>query len=373
MKTMDDIQLIEAIERYLNGEMSNTEMEQFESMRKSTPQIDQMVVEHSMFLHEMDAYARRKNFSKTTEITFNTLFETGIWNPSNEQSTKHKIVQLWNRYIKVTAIAASVGGIIALITTIMTIYFSPNLNGSQVIQLSKQVEVIRNSQVAQGHLLNEVKTKMPDNAILVSGGTGFLIDTKGYMITSAHVLKGNKVIVINNNGDELNASIIYIDKAADLSLLKITDSDFSAPKNIPYSIRKKMSDLGEEIFTLGYPRNDNDIVYGKGYLSAQSGFEGDNNAYQLQIAANPGYSGAPVFNEQAELIGIINTRQKQLEGVTFAVKSEKIYDLIEAIKKENKGEKINEESLMALTKNKIDKKKMINNIKAYIYNIRSYN
>ncbi len=373
MKTMDDIQLIEAIERYLTGEMSNTEMEQFESMRKSTPQIDQMVVEHSMFLHEIDAYARRKNFSKTTEITFNTLFETGIWNPSNEKSRKTKIVQLWNRYIKVTAIAASVGGIIALITTVMTIYFSPNLNGSQVIQLSKQVEVIRNSQVAQGHILNEVKTKMPDNAILISGGTGFLIDTKGYMITSAHVLKGNNVIVINNNGDELNASIIYIDKVADLSLLKITDTDFIAPKNIPYSIRNKMSDLGEEIFTLGYPRNDNDIVYGKGYLSAQSGFEGDNNAYQLQIAANPGYSGAPVFNEQAELIGIINTRQKQLEGVTFAVKSEKIYDLIETIKKENKGDKINEANLMALIKNKSDKKKMIHNLKAYIYNIRSFN
>ena len=76
MKTMDDIQLIEAIERYLNGEMSNTEMEQFESMRKSTPQIDQMVVEHSMFLHEMDAYSRRKNFSKTTEnnLKNNVLF-----------------------------------------------------------------------------------------------------------------------------------------------------------------------------------------------------------------------------------------------------------------------------------------------------------
>jgi len=84
-----------------------------------------------------------------------------------------------------------------------------------------------------------------------------------------------------------------------------------------------MTDLGEEIFTLGYPRSDNDIVYGKGYLSAQSGFEGDSNAYQIQISANPGYSGAPVFNDNAELIGIISTRQKQAEGVAFAIKSKR--------------------------------------------------
>ena len=47
---MDDIQLLEAIERYLAGDMSTQEMAQFESIRKQTPEIDQMVVEHEMFL-----------------------------------------------------------------------------------------------------------------------------------------------------------------------------------------------------------------------------------------------------------------------------------------------------------------------------------
>jgi len=48
---MDDILLLEAIERYLSGDMDATERNYFESLRKSTPEIDQMVVEHSMFLH----------------------------------------------------------------------------------------------------------------------------------------------------------------------------------------------------------------------------------------------------------------------------------------------------------------------------------
>ncbi|MEY3418256.1 MAG: hypothetical protein RJA46_27, partial [Pseudomonadota bacterium] len=49
------------------------------------------------------------------------------------------------------------------------------------------IEVIKKNQKVQGHLLNEVKTKLPENAKLVSGGSGFLIDTKGFVITNAHV------------------------------------------------------------------------------------------------------------------------------------------------------------------------------------------
>jgi S1-C subfamily serine protease len=372
MNTMDDIQLLETIERYLLGEMSPTEAAQFESMRKTMPEIDQMVVEHSMFINEMANFANRKNFSKISEITFNTLFDAGAWTPVDEQSTTYKVIQLWHRYKKVTAIAATVGGLIALITTIMTLYFSPSLNGSQVLQLSKAIEIIKNNQLAQGNLLNEVKTKLPENAVLISGGTGFLIDTKGYIITNAHVLKGNKAMVISSDGKELNADIIYTDQAADLALLKINDADFVSPKNIPYSIRKKTSELGEEVYTLGYPRNDNDIVYGKGYLSAKTGFDGDSNAYQLQISANPGYSGAPVFNENAELIGIINTRQKQLEGVAFAIKSAKIFDLITSSEKTEAH--LNNIKLQQNKSNtSIDRKKQISNLEGYIYNIRSFN
>lgn len=369
---MDDIQLLEAIEKYLAGEMTASEVVQFESVRKATPEIDQMVVEHSMFLHEMKLFADRKNFSKLSEQTFNTLFETGHWAPIDEQPFMFKVVQMWDKYKKVTAIAASVGGFIALFTSLLIVYLSPSLNGSQVLQLNKAIESIKKNQQVQGHILNEVKTKLPENAKVLSGGSGFLIDTKGYIITNAHVLKGNGAIVINSIGQELNASIVYTDKASDLALLKIIDSDYKQPKLIPYSIRKNATDLGEEIYTLGYPRNDNDIVYGKGYLSATSGFEGDSNAYQIQIGANPGYSGAPIFNNDAEIIGIINTRQKQAEGVTFAIKSSKIYALIDAAEKEATSD-----NKIKIAKNNIikqvDRKKQISNLKNFIFNIRSYN
>ena len=373
---MEDKDLLETIENYLTGAMSVQERNQFETLRKSTPEIDQMVVEHKLFLDHMQSYANKRSFAKLTEKTFQHLLAAGEWNIDSALPSKAKMIQLWNKYKKVTAIAASVGGFIALSTSALIMYLSPSLNGNQLLQLSKDIEVIKKNQQVQGHLLNEVKSKVPENATLVSGGSGFLIDSKGYIITNAHVLKGNGAIVINNLGQELNASIIYTDKNIDLALLKIEDKDYTEPSKIPFTIRKKMSDLGEEIFTLGYPRNDNDIVYGKGYVSAQKGYAGDSSSYEIQISANPGSSGAPLFNDKSELIGIISTREKLAVGVTFAIKSNKIIDLIASVKEDD--ELIKKANVkLNITKvehaNSKNRKGQINNLKPYIFSVRSYN
>jgi serine protease Do len=370
---MDDRKLLETIEDYLTGKMSAQEMATFEITRKNTPELDQMVVEHSLFLQQMDAYATRRNFTKLTESTFQHLLARGEWAMNSALPYKVKMIQLWNKYKKVTAIAASVGGFIALATSAFIMYFAPSLNGNKLLQLSKDIEVIKKNQQVQGHLLNEVKSKVPENATLLSGGSGFLIDPKGYIITNAHVIKGNGAIVINNLGQELHASIIYADKNIDLALLKIEDKDFSAPATIPFTIRKKMSDLGEEIFTLGYPRNDNTIVYGKGYLSAQTGFEGDSSTFQVQISANPGSSGAPLFNDKAELIGIISTREKLAVGVAFAIKSNKIIDLMHAVNDKEEANDVKLKISKEAHQETFNRKNQITNYKNYIFSVRSYN
>lgn len=328
---MDDILLLEAIERYLSGDMNPAERTYFETLRKNTPEIDQMVVEHSMFLQQMDIYAVHRNIRQSLQTTHSKLLERGELNEGGELNTKGKVVQLWNKYKRVTAIAASVGGVIALIISGLTVYFSPVANSSQIQQLSKDIEVIKRNQQYQGTLINEVKSKIPVNAKLVSGGSGFLIDAKGYIITNAHVLKGSGAIVVNSKGQEFNATIANIDLEKDLAILKINDEEYQPLKSIPYSIRRSNTELGEQVFTLGYPRND--IVYGEGYLSARTGYNSDSLTYQVQISANPGNSGGPVFNNNGEVIGILSTRQAQAEGVIFAVKSKNIYQMVDELKK----------------------------------------
>lgn len=326
---MDDILLLEAIERYLSGDMDAAERTYFETLRKNTPEIDQMVVEHSMFLHQMDIYSVHRNLKQSLQATHAKLLERGEVNEGGELTTKGRVIQLWNKYKRVTAIAASVGGIIALVISGLAIYFSPVVNGNQIEQLSKAIEVIKKNQQYQGTLINEVKSKIPENAKLISGGSGFLIDPKGYIITNAHVLKGSGAVVVNSKGQEFNATIANIDLEKDLAILKINDPDYEPLKSLPYSIRRANTDLGEQIFTLGYPRND--IVYGEGYLSARTGYNSDSLTYQVQISANPGNSGGPVFNNNGEVIGVLSTRQAQAEGVTFAVKSKNIYRMVDEL------------------------------------------
>ena len=323
---MDDILLLEAIERYLSGDMNVAERSYFETLRKNTPEIDQMVVEHSMFQHQMDIYSMHLNLKHSLQNAHAKLLERGDINEGGQMTTKGRVIQLYHKYKRVTAIAASVGGIIAMVISGLVVYFSP-VNGNQIEQLSKAIEVIKKNQQYQGNLINEVKSKIPENARLISGGSGFLIDTRGFIITNAHVLKGSGAIVVNSKGVEFNATIAQIDNAKDLALLKINDTDFEPLTSLPYSIRKTNSDMGEQIFTLGYPRND--IVYGEGYLSARTGYNSDSLTYQVQISANPGNSGGPVFNNNGEVIGVLSTRQAQAEGVAFAVKSKNIYSIVE--------------------------------------------
>ena len=329
----EDILMLQTIERYLDGSMLPDEQAYFEQLRKNTPEIDQMVVEHSMFLNQMDEYVFQRNFKHSLHNVHAKLLATGEINEGGEVSAKGKVVQLYNRYRKDLLVAASVGGAIAILVSCIALYLSPTVNGSQLELLGSKMAKMERNVMVQGIILDNVKDKLPENVKVISGGTGFLIDTKGYIATNAHVLKGSDAIVVNSNGDEFKASIIHVDKQSDFALLKIDDADYHPLKSLPYAIGKVSADLGEEIFTLGYPRDDNSITYTQGYLSAKSGFKGDTASYQIQMNSNPGNSGGPVLNRNGEVIGILSSRQVQADGVTFAIKSKNIYQLVDELKK----------------------------------------
>ena len=75
---MEDIQLLETIEKYLSGELSDQERAQFDVIRQKSADIDQMVVEHKLFLDQMEAYAKRKNVAHTSQQVFSTLLALSL-------------------------------------------------------------------------------------------------------------------------------------------------------------------------------------------------------------------------------------------------------------------------------------------------------
>lgn len=330
---MDDLLLLDTVERYLLGEMSNEEKTYFEHLRNTNSDIDQLVVEHTMFMQEMNSYVVHKNFKTLLQETHQNLHNANIVVENDNMNSKAKVVQLWNRYKKIAGIAASIAGITALCISALVVYFSPVQN-PQLKQLSRELQQVKRTQQNQNKLINDVtyKSKVPEDAKAISGGTGFLFDGKGFLITNAHVVKNSKNIIIQNSeGSEFKSIVIFKDVAKDIAIIKINDEDFTSIKNLPFGFKKSNSDLGEQIYTLGFPRNE--IVYNEGYISSKTGFEGDSLSWQVTVSANPGNSGAPVLNNNGEIIGIISNMQIQAEGFVFAIKAKYILKILEELKK----------------------------------------
>ncbi|MEP7144393.1 MAG: serine protease [Ferruginibacter sp.] len=328
---MDEILLLETAERYLKGEMPPEEKAAFEDLRKKDAEVDQLVVEHSYFLQGVETFGTIKSFKHSLNEVEAKLIEEGLIGEP-QLNGKAKLVSFWKKYQRNIAVAASIAGFISILATgVMVSYTKEYSNKNyeilvdQLNKTNREVSKLKSKEDAG----IDVKIQKPE---VDFRATGFLIDGKGYLITNAHVISRMKNIYIENRkGDFYRAEALYTDKEVDLVILKITDTAFKTVYNLPYSIKKGNSDLGEQVFTLGFPRNE--IVYGEGYLSAKSGNDGDSTAYQLTVSANPGNSGGPVINRNGEIIGIITAKDPKADGVVYAAKSKNIINLLEQLKK----------------------------------------
>ena len=326
---MDEVLLIETVERYLKGDMTPKEKIFFEEIRKNNPAVDQLVVEHTFLFNELEKQANIKAYKHSLYEVENKLTEEGIISKSQLKG-KAKVVFLWKRYKRNIAVAASIAGLVSIVTTVLISSYNNKVDKSNITELIGQIKKTERK-VAQ--LDNTIKQNAKlNNPNPDYRATGFLIDGKGFIVTNAHVVNRMKTIYVENNkGEYFAAQTVYSDINTDLAVLKINDTAYKTMYNIPYSINKSNSDLGEQIFTLGYPRNV--IVYGEGYVSAKSGNEDDSTAYQVSVSVNPGNSGGPVLNKHGEIIGIITSKNSIADGVVFATKSKNIYALLDALKK----------------------------------------
>jgi S1-C subfamily serine protease len=329
---MDELLLIETVERYVKGEMTPQERSFFEEVRKKTPEVDQMVVEHTFFLHGLEQYSDLKSFKHSLADIETKLMEDGVIKEPS-LTGKAKLVQLWSKYKRSMSVAASIAAFISILTAGLNIAYNNQSKQEDITRLKRELQQDIKKEV--GKTIGSTPSVKPKPVITEHakfGGTGFLIDGKGYLVTNYHVISSMKNIYVGNGkGDNYYAEVVYTDNASDLAILKITDTAYKTITNLPYSIKRANSDLGDQFFTLGFPRNE--IVYGEGYVSAKSGNEGDSLAYQLTVSANPGNSGGPVINKNGEIIGIITAKDSKADGVVYATKSRNIFKMLDQLKK----------------------------------------
>lgn len=335
---IEEIMMLDAVEKYIKGEMLPDERVYFEQLRKANSEVDQLVVEHTIFLNQMNKFGDRKNFKTELQDIHNSLFEAGELRTATPQA---KVVGFVMKYRRILAAAASIAGITALAISGLVAYLTPKGSKSEIEMLKRELNAVKISQKKTQNEINNINSNTAAVPNINSkpaapgkfGGTGFLVDGKGYLVTSAHVVKNaDSIYVVNTKGEYFKAKTILVNDNTDIAVLKIEDTRFQSYKSIPYSIKKSSADLGESIFTLGFPRSE--IVYNEGYLSAKTGYNGDTIAYQVAISANPGNSGGPIFNTSGEIIGILSGKQTTAEGVVFSSKSKNILSALEDIKKD---------------------------------------
>ena len=196
--------MIDSIERYLKGEMLPEEKVFFENMRNTNPSLDQMVVEHTLFLNQLNQFGERRNFTSSLNEVHNELYEAG----EIKEVQEAKVIKIWKKYKRVVAVAASIAGITALVISGLISYLSPKVD-TKIEQLSRKLQIVEQKQNAFNNQINEIKQKQPADAKMKLGGTGFLVDGKGYLVTNAHVVNNARAIVVQNNkGDQFKAKIL---------------------------------------------------------------------------------------------------------------------------------------------------------------------
>jgi S1-C subfamily serine protease len=365
---MDDVKLLEAVEQYTNGKMTPDERVYFEGLRKSNPEIDQLVVEHTFFMQQLNRFDETKKFKSRLNNVHIELAEKGLIKSPGLQG-KTKVIYLFNRYKRTAAIAASIAGITALTMSALMWSFSPAKPNDDIIKLNREISVLKNQNKQQNNEINTIKKNIstPVTPVYKTGGTGFLLDPKGYVVTNAHIIQNAKNIVVqNSNGKDLNVTVVFVDIPRDIAILKITDTAFKTSLPIPYSIKKTSAEIAEPIYTLGFPRNE--IVYGEGYLAAKTGFNGDTLTCQIAIAANPGNSGGPVLNRNGEVVGVLSAKQTSAEGVVFATQSKFIYQALNSLQKDTSYQRIKIPGTSSLKG--LDKTQQVKKITDFVYMIK---
>ncbi|MDC0069339.1 DegQ family serine endoprotease [Gammaproteobacteria bacterium] len=169
-----------------------------------------------------------------------------------------------------------------------------------------------------------------------SAGSGFIIESDGYILTNNHVVDGaEEIIVALSDRREREAVIVGQDALSDLAVLKIEG------ENLP-TLDMGSSDgleAGQWVVAIGSPFGFEHSVTA-GIVSATGRSLPENNGnyvpfIQTDVAINPGNSGGPLLDLSGEVVGInsqILTRSGGFMGLSFAIPVDVAMEVAEQLK-----------------------------------------
>ena len=164
-------------------------------------------------------------------------------------------------------------------------------------------------------------------------GAGFLIDSRGRVLTNHHVVNNQQyhAVTLVQKGDDGvlrqrkidNVELVAFSRLLDIALLQIPQEaleglDFVA---LPVAPAPDQSS-GDPVYAIGNPgmgRQILDHTVSSGIVSSPNRNISEVLYLQTTAPVNPGNSGGPLLNERGEVVGLVTLKASFQENIAFAL------------------------------------------------------
>jgi len=194
------------------------------------------------------------------------------------------------------------------------------------IYTAKTVQVAVNPLLSDPLMQRFFRSRSPQQErVQRSLGSGVIVDTQGYVLTNAHVIRdADQILVALHDGREALAKVVGSDPETDLAVLKI---DLGELPPIPLGSTRSAR-VGDVVLAIGNPYGFGQSV-SQGIISATGRYGLQLATYESYIqtdaAINPGNSGGALIDARGELIGIntaIFSQSGGSSGIGLAIPTE---------------------------------------------------
>jgi len=166
-----------------------------------------------------------------------------------------------------------------------------------------------------------------------SGGSGVIVDVRGYLLTNHHVVDGaDKIVITLSGGEEREGTLLGTDPESDLALVDIGPVDEIRVAQMGDS---DAINIGDWAIAMGSPFGLDwtltvGVVSAKGRTNLRIAGGGPvfQDFIQTDASINFGNSGGPLANIHGEVIGINAATNASANGIGFAIPINMVRDVV---------------------------------------------